>query len=79
VTNERSPWPSRGLDIDLSCVDGGNSNKYGRNLCEIIACFPGPGLVILVCEQSSIDDFYTLAADGGGAYHPMGDQGFSVN
>ena len=36
---ERSPRPSRGLDIDLSCVDGGNSNKYGRNLCEIIACF----------------------------------------
>jgi hypothetical protein len=59
-------------------VDGGNSNKYGQNLCQIIACFSGPGLVILVCEQSSIDNFYPLAADGGGAYDPMGNQGFSV-
>jgi hypothetical protein len=66
------------MDIDLSCVDGSNSDKYGPNLCETVACFSELGLVILVCKQSSIDDFYPLAADGRGACHPMGDQGFSV-
>ncbi len=53
-----SPWPSRGLDVDLSWVDAGNSNKYGQNLCAIIGGSPGAGRQASGASLKSITEWW---------------------